>query len=271
MESVWFFPMLFGAFVTTVVFLCVFSSDTWSRCWAVAYRALGKATRPSAGCFTAYKFTCSQLNSNRCSDIEQMHLNFIMVSVSLIIQGGNDKSNMVLFCFLFLLFRVISVHVLWFSCVSDDSFLLSEPHVTAMFQCLEAVEQNNPKLLAQVDTVGVGFTHFCVLIKIFVFFKNVNCSDKMKVLNADCETSSHEECHSSPLSLASPAVPPEGFTMCGSVEEPEPVCSAGIRWDLEERWRDSWRRLSEPQTRHVQLLSARSCRPKPQTYKHQHS
>lgn len=28
--------------------------------------------------------------------------------------------------------------------------------MTAMFQCLEAVEQNNPKLLAQVDTVGVG-------------------------------------------------------------------------------------------------------------------
>lgn len=41
-------------------------------------------------------------------------------------------------------------------CLSDDAFLLSEPHVTAMFQCLEAVEQNNPKLLAQVDTVGVG-------------------------------------------------------------------------------------------------------------------
>lgn len=41
--------------------------------------------------------------------------------------------------------------------LSDDAFLLSEPHVTAMFQCLEAVEQNNPKLLAQVDTVGVGF------------------------------------------------------------------------------------------------------------------
>ncbi len=37
----------------------------------------------------------------------------------------------------------------------DDAFLLSEPHVTAMFQCLEAVEQNNPKLLAQIDTVGV--------------------------------------------------------------------------------------------------------------------
>ncbi|KAK2835418.1 hypothetical protein Q5P01_015902 [Channa striata] len=39
---------------------------------------------------------------------------------------------------------------------SDEAFLLSEPHVTAMFQCLEAVEQNNPKLLAQVDTVGLS-------------------------------------------------------------------------------------------------------------------
>ncbi|XP_070688233.1 run domain Beclin-1-interacting and cysteine-rich domain-containing protein isoform X2 [Pempheris klunzingeri] len=39
---------------------------------------------------------------------------------------------------------------------NDDAFLLSEPHVTAMFQCLEAVEQNNPKLLAQIDTVGLS-------------------------------------------------------------------------------------------------------------------
>ena len=38
----------------------------------------------------------------------------------------------------------------------DTAFLLSEPHVTAMFQCLEALEQNNPKLLALVDTVAVG-------------------------------------------------------------------------------------------------------------------
>ncbi|XP_051873270.1 run domain Beclin-1-interacting and cysteine-rich domain-containing protein isoform X2 [Pristis pectinata] len=34
----------------------------------------------------------------------------------------------------------------------DTAFLLSDPHVTAMFQCLEAVEQNNPKILAQIDT-----------------------------------------------------------------------------------------------------------------------
>ncbi|XP_043926642.1 run domain Beclin-1-interacting and cysteine-rich domain-containing protein isoform X3 [Protopterus annectens] len=33
----------------------------------------------------------------------------------------------------------------------DTAFLLSDAHVTAMFQCLEAVEQNNPKLLAQID------------------------------------------------------------------------------------------------------------------------
>ncbi|KTF95513.1 hypothetical protein cypCar_00004297 [Cyprinus carpio] len=35
---------------------------------------------------------------------------------------------------------------------NDGAFLLSEPHVSAMFQCLEAVEQNNPRLLALIDT-----------------------------------------------------------------------------------------------------------------------
>nr|XP_005292652.1 run domain Beclin-1-interacting and cysteine-rich domain-containing protein isoform X7 [Chrysemys picta bellii] len=35
---------------------------------------------------------------------------------------------------------------------SDAAFLLSDAHVTAMLQCLEAVEQNNPRLLAQIDT-----------------------------------------------------------------------------------------------------------------------
>ncbi|XP_053420501.1 run domain Beclin-1-interacting and cysteine-rich domain-containing protein isoform X12 [Nycticebus coucang] len=34
---------------------------------------------------------------------------------------------------------------------TDSAFLLSEAHVTAMLQCLEAVEQNNPRLLAQID------------------------------------------------------------------------------------------------------------------------
>ncbi|KAJ8418887.1 hypothetical protein AAFF_G00003860 [Aldrovandia affinis] len=39
---------------------------------------------------------------------------------------------------------------------NDEAFVLSEPHVSAMFQCLEAVEQNNPRLLALVDTVRLS-------------------------------------------------------------------------------------------------------------------
>ncbi|XP_003477020.2 run domain Beclin-1-interacting and cysteine-rich domain-containing protein isoform X1 [Cavia porcellus] len=34
---------------------------------------------------------------------------------------------------------------------TDAAFLLSDAHVRAMLQCLEAVEQNNPRLLAQID------------------------------------------------------------------------------------------------------------------------
>ncbi|XP_056613929.1 run domain Beclin-1-interacting and cysteine-rich domain-containing protein isoform X2 [Triplophysa dalaica] len=39
---------------------------------------------------------------------------------------------------------------------NNGAFLLSEPHVSAMFQCLEAVEQNNPRLLALIDTVRLS-------------------------------------------------------------------------------------------------------------------
>ncbi|XP_073482562.1 run domain Beclin-1-interacting and cysteine-rich domain-containing protein isoform X4 [Aquarana catesbeiana] len=46
---------------------------------------------------------------------------------------------------------------------SDTAFLLSDRYVTAMFQCLEAVEQNNPRLLAQIDTsVLAGKREFTV-------------------------------------------------------------------------------------------------------------
>eukprot|EP00063_Salmo_salar_P030490 XP_014005325.1 PREDICTED: run domain Beclin-1 interacting and cysteine-rich containing protein [Salmo salar] len=41
-------------------------------------------------------------------------------------------------------------------CRTVEAFLLSEPYVTAMFQCLEAVEQNNPRLLALVNTVKLS-------------------------------------------------------------------------------------------------------------------
>ncbi|KAG8581646.1 hypothetical protein GDO81_007744 [Engystomops pustulosus] len=46
---------------------------------------------------------------------------------------------------------------------SDSAFLQSDPHVTAMFQCLEAVEQNNPRLLAQIDpSVLAGKMEFTI-------------------------------------------------------------------------------------------------------------
>ncbi|KAM4043400.1 run domain Beclin-1-interacting and cysteine-rich domain-containing protein isoform 4-T4 [Anomaloglossus baeobatrachus] len=46
---------------------------------------------------------------------------------------------------------------------SDSAFLLSDTHVTAMFQCLEAVEQNNPRLLAQIDpSVLAGKREFTI-------------------------------------------------------------------------------------------------------------
>lgn len=64
----------------------------------------------------------------------------------------------------------VSLHVSALD-LSDDAFLLSEPHVTAMFQCLESVEQNNPKLLAQVDTVGVSK----MILMPILCFDNCNC------------------------------------------------------------------------------------------------
>ncbi|XP_069753271.1 run domain Beclin-1-interacting and cysteine-rich domain-containing protein isoform X2 [Narcine bancroftii] len=47
----------------------------------------------------------------------------------------------------------------------ETAFLLSDPHVTAMFQCLEAVEQNNPKMLAQIDT-SMFARKFCSIVPI---------------------------------------------------------------------------------------------------------
>lgn len=47
---------------------------------------------------------------------------------------------------------------------ADTAFLLSDAHVTAMLQCLEAVEQNNPRLLAQIDTsmlAGTSLPSMC--------------------------------------------------------------------------------------------------------------
>ncbi|XP_078114933.1 run domain Beclin-1-interacting and cysteine-rich domain-containing protein isoform X2 [Sander vitreus] len=84
---------------------------------------------------------------------------------------------------------------------NDDAFLLSEPHVTAMFQCLEAVEQNNPKLLAQVDTVGLSplkgppclgllkSQSLCVLPGVGGAWRNVDSAPRGESLNRRLTTS----------------------------------------------------------------------------------
>ncbi|XP_060028208.1 run domain Beclin-1-interacting and cysteine-rich domain-containing protein isoform X3 [Erinaceus europaeus] len=47
---------------------------------------------------------------------------------------------------------------------TDTAFLLSTAHVTAMLQCLEAVEQNNPRLLAQIDASMFARKHDSPLV-----------------------------------------------------------------------------------------------------------
>ncbi|MCI4383337.1 hypothetical protein PGIGA_G00025340 [Pangasianodon gigas] len=45
---------------------------------------------------------------------------------------------------------------------TDEAFLLSELHVAAMFQCLEAVEQNDARLLALINTTRLSHLKECV-------------------------------------------------------------------------------------------------------------
>lgn len=48
----------------------------------------------------------------------------------------------------------------------DEAFLLSELHVAAMFQCLEAVEQNDARLLALINTTRVSVLSFVFQISL---------------------------------------------------------------------------------------------------------
>lgn len=57
-----------------------FSLVTWNLYGAMGCKVVVKATRPSAGCFIAYKFTCCLLNSNLCSGIWDILINITMVS-----------------------------------------------------------------------------------------------------------------------------------------------------------------------------------------------
>uniref|UniRef100_A0A672ITM2 RUN domain-containing protein n=1 Tax=Salarias fasciatus TaxID=181472 RepID=A0A672ITM2_SALFA len=74
---------------------------------------------------------------------------------------------------------------------NDDAFLLSEPHVTAMFQCLEAVEQNNPKLLAQVDTSmrnKLMLSFKPLHIQLFYFLKTRICFRGFTICSVICSS-----------------------------------------------------------------------------------
>lgn len=52
--------------------------------------------------------------------------------------------------------EVISKWTALFFSPLDEAFLLSELHVAAMFQCLEAVEQNDARMLALINTTRVS-------------------------------------------------------------------------------------------------------------------
>uniref|UniRef100_A0A8C5SQP8 RUN domain-containing protein n=1 Tax=Laticauda laticaudata TaxID=8630 RepID=A0A8C5SQP8_LATLA len=54
---------------------------------------------------------------------------------------------------------------------TDSAFLLSDAHVTVMLQCLEAVEQNNHRLLPQIDESLVrNFLSFLIFGSVFLSF-----------------------------------------------------------------------------------------------------
>lgn len=81
----------------------------------------------------------------------------------------------------------------------ETAFLLSDAHVTAMLQCLEAVEQNNPRLLAQIDASMVKgakdcpclswplhFTVMCMPREPMTSSLRQLCADRLSFYNA-CE------------------------------------------------------------------------------------
>lgn len=134
------------------------------------------------------------------------------------------------------------IHIfLFFTIFLEDAFLLSESHVNAMFQCLEAVEQNNPKLLAQIDTVGVGLI-FNLIGQECWFHMTFHW---LRILALTCS-----RFHPVAVPSQEPSVP-------WPVEEPEPVCVARGWWALEKHGLDTQKRVFKPQAYHIWLLPQR--------------
>ncbi|XP_024831611.1 run domain Beclin-1-interacting and cysteine-rich domain-containing protein isoform X8 [Bos taurus] len=85
---------------------------------------------------------------------------------------------------------------------TDTAFLLSDAHVTAMLQCLEAVEQNNPRLLAQIDASMFARKHESPLL--------VTKSQSLTALPGSAYTpSTNSERRSTSFSLSGPPRKPQ--------------------------------------------------------------
>ncbi|CAK6441744.1 unnamed protein product [Pipistrellus nathusii] len=85
---------------------------------------------------------------------------------------------------------------------TDTAFLLSDAHVTAMLQCLEAVEQNNPRLLAQIDASMFAGKHESPLL--------VTKSQSLTALpGSTCTPPTSSERRSTSFSLSGPPRKPQ--------------------------------------------------------------
>ncbi|XP_069377983.1 run domain Beclin-1-interacting and cysteine-rich domain-containing protein isoform X1 [Paralichthys olivaceus] len=150
---------------------------------------------------------------------------------------------------------------------NDAAFLLSEPHVTAMFQCLEAVEQNNPKLLAQVDTVGLSplkvppclgllkSQSLCVLPGAGGAWRNHDAVPRVETLNRRLTTSNcslREAVFTSHKSGTSTGVQSQNIN---STNTTSPASSAGPPWVCVSRPGESERGITlmeSPTPTHLQ-------------------
>ncbi|XP_018528615.1 run domain Beclin-1-interacting and cysteine-rich domain-containing protein isoform X1 [Lates calcarifer] len=141
---------------------------------------------------------------------------------------------------------------------NDDAFLLSEPHVTAMFQCLEAVEQNNPKLLAQVDTVGLSplkgppclgllkSQSLCVLPGAGGAWRNRDSAPRAETLNRRLTTSNCSLREAVATSHKPGSATGVGSQNSSSTNTTSPASSLGAPWVCVSRLGESERGVTPP-------------------------
>uniref|UniRef100_A0A8C1DW94 Rubicon autophagy regulator n=2 Tax=Cyprinus carpio TaxID=7962 RepID=A0A8C1DW94_CYPCA len=102
---------------------------------------------------------------------------------------------------------------------NDGAFLLSEPHVSAMFQCLEAVEQNNPRLLALIDTGRVRNLTSCITVRLCVCLQDVTPSSSTQGAPWVC-CRGNQDAGIPQISFTEPASPaPPEIRDCADVDD----------------------------------------------------